>query len=561
MKYIALEKAKKYAKDVINCTIPAPKYVKLQCKEFWEIANDKSEKFMIQEENVRIIDGLTQLMIMPKGLRAGETIHAVLAPFQWFLIVGALCVVWRKFPEKRKAETVILEIARKNAKTFIIGVFFIILFFLEPKFSKFYSVAPDGKLSREVQEAIREIIRSSPALNSESPRHFKLMRDKIVCLTTDNEYIPLNYSNDKLDGKLPSVFLADEVGALPTSYAIEAMRSGQLTIKNKLGCIISTKYPKFDNPFDKEVEYAKKVLDGIEEDDTLFSLLYEPDNTTNWATDDTVLQHANPLALEVPEIWEDLLKKRKRAIAMESARENFLCKHCNIVYQGTGAESFVSIEALRRGRVEKIDWEGRNVFLGIDLAMTTDNCAFAIVSDDGNGGVLAAAWGFIPEGRVEEKSKIERFDYYRSIEDGECYACGDRIVDYGFIEEVIMNVEKDLGVKVVGFGFDRYNALSTAQKLEAHGWTGTIVEQHSRTLHAPTKWLSELIEQGKFHYTHNRLLENNFANAKCTYDTNLNRYINKKKSSGKVDVVFAILDALYLLQQSKLNRMDWVVQM
>ena len=103
-----------------------------------------------------------------------------------------------------------------------------------------------------------------------------------------------------------------------------------------------------------------------------------------------------------------------------------------------------------------------------------------------------------------------------------------------------MNVEKDLGVKVVGFGFDRYNALSTAQKLEAHGWTGTIVEQHSRTLHAPTKWLSELIEQGKFHYTHNRLLENNFANAKCTYDTNLNRYINKKKSSGKVDVVFAI---------------------
>ena len=55
---------------------------------------------------------------------------------------------------------------------------------------------------------------------------------------------------------------------------------------------------------------------------------------------------------------------------MESARENFLCKHCNIVYQGTGAESFVSIEALRRGRVEKSIGKVK-CFLGIDLAMTT----------------------------------------------------------------------------------------------------------------------------------------------------------------------------------------------
>ena len=39
------------------------------------------------------------------------------------------------------------------------------------------------------------------------------------------------------------------------------MRSGQLTILNKLGCIISTKYPKIDNPFEDEVEAAKQALD------------------------------------------------------------------------------------------------------------------------------------------------------------------------------------------------------------------------------------------------------------------------------------------------------------
>ena len=81
---------------------------------------------------------------------------------------------------------------------------------------------------------------------------------------TDNVYTPLAYSNDRLDGKLPNVFLIDEAGALPSTYAIEAMRSGQLTIRNKLGCVISTKYPRAENPFEEEVAYAKRVLDGTE---------------------------------------------------------------------------------------------------------------------------------------------------------------------------------------------------------------------------------------------------------------------------------------------------------
>lgn len=73
-----------------------------------------------------------------------------------------------------------------------------------------------------------------------------------------------------MDGKLPNVFLADEVGALPNSYVIEAMRSGQLNILNKLCCIISTKYPTANNPFEDEVNYVKRNLDGTQADETVF---------------------------------------------------------------------------------------------------------------------------------------------------------------------------------------------------------------------------------------------------------------------------------------------------
>ena len=70
------------------------------------------------------------------------------------------------------------------------------------------------------------------------------------------------------------------------------MRSGQLNILNKLGCIISTKYPSIDNPFEPEVNYAKRVLDGLEDDETVFALLYEPDDIQNWTNNDDVLKHS-----------------------------------------------------------------------------------------------------------------------------------------------------------------------------------------------------------------------------------------------------------------------------
>ena len=73
--------------------------------------------------------------------------------------------------------------------------------------------------------------------------------------------------------------------------------------------------------------------------------------------------------------------------------------------------------------------------------------------------------------------------------------------------------------------------------------------QHSKVLHRPTKLLKEYILNKNFCYEPNKLLEINFQNARCTEDTNLNKYVNKKKSAGKVDAVVALINAIYLLDQ------------
>ena len=130
------------------------------------------------------------------------------------------------------------------------------------------------------------------------------------------------------------------------------------------------------------------------------------------------------------------------------------------------------------------------------------------------------------------------------------------------IEDYVLTLEEKMGVKINSLGYDRYNAISSAQKWESEGIVTVEIKQHSSVLHPPTKWLSELVEDGKVLYEPDKLVELNFDNARCTYDTNLNRYVNKKKSNGKVDEVVALINAMYLLQQNVLlqGTLDWVAQ-
>lgn len=557
-----MNKAYKYCKD--NKDLPTtPKYVKKQMEQWLTICEGKDPKYKVSEKKLRQIEQILKLLIMPKGLKAGTTLYECTTGYQWFFYTAILCTVYRDNEAKRRYETGVLEIARKNFKTYSIATIFILLFLTEPNFSKFFSVAPDGSLSREIREAISETIRSSPLVYEyKDDKRFKILRDYIMFKPTQTQYIPLSYSTSRMDGRLPNAFIADEVGALPTSYPIEAMRSGQLNILNKLGFIISTKYPTIDNPFEIELEYSKKVLDGLEKDETRFALIYEPDNTKEWQDNDLVLQQANPVALEIPEIWEDLVKKRAYALAVESARENFLCKHCNIIYQGLGTESYIDIKDVQECRVANIDWAGRVVYLGFDLSETNDNTSVAMVSVDEDENILADVVAFIPNGRIEEKTQYEKVNYRELIRTDKVIACGDRVIDYGVVEDYILNIEARYGVQIQGIAFDRWNALSTAQKLERKGYNMVEVRQHSSVLYPPTKRLREKILNREFKYTTNRLLEINFQNSRCVYDSNKNQYVNKKKSKGKVDMVVALINAMYLVEQDYFldNSMEFVVQ-
>lgn len=551
---IKTNKAYEYARWCVEPTNrKVGTYIKKQAESWLRVADGEDAEAFVDEAAVERVNNLLRVITHPD---LGCSMDEGMERYAWFLIIATLCTKKRDSENRdiRYYETVLLEISRKNFKTFYSAVLFILLLLTEPKFSRFFSVAPDLRLSSELKVAIRKIIKSSPALADE--KIFKVLRSEVRCKLTDSEYTPLAYSEDRMDGKLANAFLADEAGAMD-SYPVEAMRSSQITLLNKLGIIISTQYPNDNNVLVDEIDISKKSLDGLIDDRRRFSLLYEPDNEFTqgdiWQKEDLVIYQSNPVAVDNETIFENIKKMRTYAILYENKRENYLCKHNNIMYKGLGVEGYIEITKVRECCIQenKDFWKGKHVYLGLDLSQTEDNTAVAMVTYD-NDKIYAKVWGFLPEGRREIKSAKEKVDYQKLEREGCCFACGDEVIDYGFVERFILGLQEEYGVIIEQVGYDKYNAISTVQKLEGDEDTPlecVEIMQHSKVLHRPTKLLKEYILNKNFCYEPNKLLEINFQNARCTEDTNLNKYVNKKKSAGKVDAVVALINAIYLLDQ------------
>jgi phage terminase large subunit-like protein len=554
------ELATKYANDVLDGKEIANKYVKKQCEWFLrdlERQHDEDYPYYCDLDEIRKVEGILSLLNFATGIGVvGKNVLEGLVGFQAFFFVNVFGFRYKNNPEKFKNRDITLFICRKNGKTWLVAILFIILLLTEDPFSEFYSICKDRELAGLVKTMIGQVLSSSPLI----AKHFtvpKTLSGKVVCKLTNSFYQPRTADPTANNGLRPSAFIADEIGAFKDAENIHALQSGQLSVKNPLRFKITTAYPEDQSIMLEELAYIKKVFDGHIQDDRLFALLYYAEDEHLW--DDIGIHQANPLKIESN--FQEIRDSRKEAIEKPKVRAEYLCKHMNHFMPSNSGEEFVNIDVLRQGKIQEFDWSGRQVWLGIDLAMTTDNCAVAMVTEE-DLKIYADAFAFVPNDRIEEKNRTEKINYYDFIKDGKCFGCGDAVVDYSVIEDFILGIEAKYDVIVMGVGYDRYNCLSTAQKLEKEGLKSVEVRQHSSALHPATKLLREKILSKEFFYTPNELLEINFQNAKVVENNNKDIYINKKKSTGKVDMVAALINAVYLLQQDIIFNpdSDWAVQ-
>lgn len=546
-----LEKAIQYAEDVINGKEITTKEVIIQCEWFLEDYNKKQYnndfKFYFDKEEITKIENILKLLNFATGFNVvGTPILYGLHNFQAFFLCNVFGWRFKENKKKFRYRDNVLFIPRKNAKTFICALVILILMLTEENYSEFYSICLDRELAGKVKEMIVQILNASPAVD----KYFKTsttLSGKIICKITNSYYQARTAEANRNNSIRPSAFIADEIGAFRDYKNINAMKSGQLSVRNPLRFKITTAYAESESIMLEELEYIRGVYNGIIDDDRMFALLYYAEEEHKW--DDIGLQQANPLRIE--ENYQEIKDNRKTALAKPSEQTEFLTKHMNIFVNSVTGEKYIDFNDWKKCRVDKVNLEGKEVVVGVDLSLTTDLTAVNIMYKE-NGKYYLIAHAFLPEDTLEERR--EKIDYRLMEKLGYCTITKGKIVDYRVVEDYIRNIEEKYSCKIKCIATDPYNALEMMQELEEE-YDVVFLKQTYTVLSPPIKSFRDNVYKGNVFYEQNKILDwcmqnTEVVKGRTTEDLLLNK-VNKNKT--RIDLVVASIfcySQLYL-QETK----------
>lgn len=545
----------KWARQVVAGEFIANKYVKLECQKYIDriekLQYEEDFKFSFNLKEATVIYGLMGYINYATGFYANQPVINHLAGFQAMVIENIFCWFDKDGSSQKMISEVILEIGRKSGKSFLSALIEILILLRAPRFSQHAIAGKTRDISGLIKKEMESIIKASPKIS----KYFKITRERILCKHNEAYCKNLSGEANNINGLLLTSYIVYEVANQETQEIIGALALSQMSVQgSRLAIYISTAYDLEINAFREMCDRSKKILDGaIEDNGKTFSLLFELDEGDDYS-DESCWIKASPLQMTFENGREFLRSEFQKGLDIPSKMREFRIKILNEYLPSAKVESYTPISYIKECVIPKdsFSFKGKNIYMGIDASISSDNTSVTMVCLD-KGKIYVKSMCFIPEGRIMEKSVKEKCDYRRFIQEGDCIACGDLTINYSVLEDYVANIEKSFGCKVMGIAYDRWNFISSATKLEAQGLKMIDTPMHSKVLSPIYKLLEEKVLNKEICFLHNDLILDNFANCRCKYSENLDKYLTKKSSNGKIDMVISLALALTQLEEKELR--------
>ncbi|WMI80913.1 terminase large subunit [Anaerotignum sp. MB30-C6] len=535
---ILLERAVKYAKDVVAGKEITTKEVICQCKIFLMDYEERqyAEEFQyyFDEKELKKINNLLKLFNYATGFVAGKQVLAYLGPYQCFLITNVFAWRFKDNSKKFKHNDITLFIARKNAKTNTVALIFILLMLTEQEYSEFYSICLTKELAAEIRKAMVQLLDASPHIR----KHFtvsKTLTGMIECKLTHSFYQPRTAESGKNNSVRPSAICSDEHANFQNADNFNALKGGQQNVINPLVFRTTTAYAISNSIMEEDIEYIRKVFDGVVEDERQFALLYYAEEEHLW--DDTGIYQANPLRIE--ENYDIVRDNRKKAKLKPQEKLEYITKNMNNFLPSNSGDPYIKFDAWKKCRVESVDFEGKEVIVGVDASLTIDLTGMTIMYEE-NGVYYLKSHAFLPENTLEERR--EKIDYHKMQGLGHCTITPGDIVDYNLLKERIRGIEDKYKCKVKAIATDPYNIIATMQEL-AEEYDVIVLKQSYSVLSPSIKQFRDDVYKGIVKYEKNSLLDWNMSNtATVTGRTSGDILLNKvNKNKTRIDMVMATI--------------------
>ena len=427
--------ATKYALGVMDEKVTTGYLMKLACfRHLRDLQRAENNEFGFYYD-INEVDKILKFASIAPNVDTGEPTK--LMPWQEFIF--AMLFGWRERDTNTKRFTrVVLSVARGQGKSYLMAIYMTYSFLIESmglSNQDFLVTAENydqtGKLYGYIANMLKSIIDQQPVFKKLAEEDDLVIHEHtgISMRKFNNNLRPLSFNAGKYDSYHFTTAVFDEVGNIKSREGTKKIVSGQVKVPNHQYIEISTSYPDPSVPFHEEQKMIQQVMeqDFNREADRTLGLIWAQDSLDETFKEETWIK-SNPL-LGLPsqhDILLDGLRDKRDSDMLAGTVDDFQNKNLNLWLQ-EATNSYLKLSDIERAIVPSFDIRGRDVYIGFDYSMFSDNTAIAFVYPYQDGGGRQK-WhieqhSFIPwekAGSIQAKEKQDGIDYRKLSKKGYC---------------------------------------------------------------------------------------------------------------------------------------------
>ncbi len=431
----------------------------------------------------------------------------------------------------------IWSMGRKNSKT-ATAAMLVLAHLAGPESrrnAQIYSAAQSRDQAGIVFGLASKMVRMSPELNG-----MVVVRDsakELFCPDTGVRYKALSADATTAYGLSPSLVIHDELGQVrgPRSELYDALETAMGAQIEPMSIVISTQAPT-------DGDLLSKIIDGAitSGDPRRKVFLYAaPPDADPWAEETWHL--ANPALGDFLNIEEfrDLARVAQRLPAQEAAFRNL-----NLNQRVAAEDHFLApaVWALNDGEPDLSVLDDGPVYVGADLSATQDLTAIIAGAADKDGVWHIRCWFFLPEDGLRERAHRDRVPYDLWRDQGLLTTTPGKSINEDSVAAVVEPILSKLDVR--GFAYDRWQFESLKRAFARRGWEPPFLEDFGQGFKSMTpalKALETIALDGKLRHGKHQILRMCAENARVVIDDAGNRKLTKRKSTGRIDGMVALV--------------------
>lgn len=459
------DKGTVYAFNVLDEVIVTGYFIKLAAFRHLRDLQRQGDKNFPYKYSVKQASNILKFAKIAPNVDTGEPTKLM----DWQEFIMTQLIGWRTLDGGKRFSRAIVSVSRGQGKTYLMAILQGYSYLIETMGveNQDFLVASinfkqTNKLFGYIKSMLRKIIETEPFKSYAKEVDLSIQTDQIIMKNTNNVMRAISHESGQYDSFHFTTAVVDEIGEITSRDKISKIISGQVKVKNRQFIQISTSYPNPTVPFHEDQKMIQQAMeqDWNRDADSYLGLIWAQDSLDETFKPETWVKSKPLLMLESEkEVLLQGLTDKRDSDLLAGTISDFQNKNLNMWLQES-TNSFLKLSDVSMAIVDEFDIRQRQVYIGYDYSMFSDNTAVAFVypylDSKGDKHWHVEQHSLIPwekAGSIEAKEKQDGINYRELEKLGYCTITShpQGLINDDQVYQWLLNYVEDNALDVVFF--------------------------------------------------------------------------------------------------------------